>query len=145
MKINKLQINSNESFGAQTLWGKWEMKRWAQLIKRLLLGAEFCVTLSKEEVFPSLPSGFDLLCSRLSKSPSFFPGWLCNFKALFIPVWRLIHRAKIVLVTSWQLTNRTVSDISRRSRHSIMSIIFPAWIYNMIQIYLNETSREVDL
>ena len=54
----------------------------------------------------------------------FFPGWLCNFKELFIPVWREIHRSKILPVTSWQLTNRTVSDISRRSRHSIVNLFF---------------------
>ena len=46
-----------------------------KLIKRLLLGAESCVTDSKEEVFPALPSSFDLHCSRLSKSPYFF-SWL---------------------------------------------------------------------
>ena len=32
----------------------------------------------------------------------FFPGWLCHFKGLFIPVWREIHRSKIPPVTSWQ-------------------------------------------
>ena len=53
--------------------------------------------------------------------------------ALFIPVWREIHRSKIPPVTSWQLTSRTVSDISRLSRHSICQSFFPAWIYNMIQ------------
>ena len=47
----------------------------------------------------------------LSKSPLFFfPGWLCHFKGLFIPVSR-----KILPVTSWQLTNRTVNDIWGRS------------------------------
>ena len=49
----------------------------------------------------------------------FFPGWLCHFKGLFIPVWLVIHRLKILLVTSWQLTSRTVSDISCHSLHSI--------------------------
>ena len=34
--------------------------------------------------------------------------WLCHFKRLFIPVWREIHRSKILPVTSWQLTNRIV-------------------------------------
>ena len=47
----------------------------------------------------------------------FFPGWLCHFKGLFIPVWREIHRSKILPVTSWQFTNRTVSSISFSSRH----------------------------
>ena len=56
---------------------------------------------------------------RLSKSSLFFPGWLCHFKGLVIPVWREIHRSKILPVTSRQLTNRTVSDISRRSRQSM--------------------------
>ena len=74
----------------------------------------------------------------------FFPGWLCNFKELFIPVWREIHRSKILPVTSWQLTNRTVSDISRRSRHSIVNLFFFPWIYNMIQIHADETSRPPD-
>ena len=75
------------------------------------------------------------------KALYFFPGWLCNFKELFIPVWREIHRSKILPVTSWQLTNRTVSDISRRSRHSIVNLFFFPWIYNMIQIHADETSR----
>ena len=35
----------------------------------------------------------------------FFPGWLCYFERLFIPVWRKIQRSKILPVTSWQLTN----------------------------------------
>ena len=74
----------------------------------------------------------------------FFPSWLCNFKELFIPVWREIHRSKILPVTSWQLTNRTVSDISRRSRHSIVNLFFFPWIYNMIQIHADETSRPPD-
>ena len=38
----------------------------------------------------------------------FSSDWLCHFKRLFIPVWREIHRSKILPVTSWQLTNRTV-------------------------------------
>ena len=53
----------------------------------------------------------------------FFLGWLFHFKGLFIPVWREIHRSKHV--TSWQLTNRTVSDISPRSRHSKCQSFFP--------------------
>ena len=40
------------------------------------------------------------------------------------PVWREIHRFKILPVTLWQLTYRTVSDISCRSQHQHMSIIF---------------------
>ena len=72
--------------------------------------------------------------SRLSKSPlSFFPVWLCHFKELFIPVWREVHRSKILPVTSWQLTNRTVSDNSRPFQHSICQFFFSAWIYNMIE------------
>ena len=57
---------------------------------------------------------------------AFFPGFLRL--GLFIPVWLEIHRSKILPVTSWQLTNGTVSDISRRSRHSICQSFFPAWI-----------------
>ena len=45
-----------------------------------------------------------------------FSGWLCH---LFIPVWREIHGSKILSVTSWQETNRTVSDISGHPRHSV--------------------------
>ena len=52
-----------------------------------------------------------------------------------------IHRSKILPVTSWQLTNRTVTDISCPSRHSICPSFFPAWIYNMIQIHSGETNR----
>ena len=45
-------------------------------------------------------------------------------KGLFIPVWREIHWSKILTLTSWQLTNRTMSDISRLSRHSICQSFF---------------------
>ena len=81
----------------------------------------------------------------LSKSPYVF-SWLntCHFKGLFIPVWREIHRSKILPVTSWQMTNRTLSDISCPSRHSICQSFFLAWIYNMIQIHSGETSRPRD-
>ena len=48
-----------------------------------------------------------------------FSGWLCHFKGLFVPVWREIHGSKILSLTSWQVTNRTVSDISGHSRHSV--------------------------
>ena len=45
-----------------------------------------------------------------------------------------------------QLTNRTVRDISRRSRRSIcQSFFFTAWIYNIIQIHSGETSRPLDV
>ena len=74
------------------------------------------------------------------KVPHFFPNWSCHFKELFVPVGREIRRSKILPV-SWQLTNRTVSDISRRSWQSVLSMIFPAWIYNMIQIHSGERSR----
>ena len=51
--------------------------------------------------------------------------WLVMpFKGLFIPVWREIFRSKILPVTSWQLTNRTVGDISGRFRHSICQSFF---------------------
>ena len=74
----------------------------------------------------------------------FCPGWLCHFKGLFIPVWREIHRSKILPVTSWQLPNRKVSDNSRRYRHSICQSFFPAWNYNIIKIHSGETSRPRD-
>ena len=45
----------------------------------------------------------------------FFPGWLCHFKGLFIPVWREIHRSKMLPLTSWQLTNRSFS-LSRNKK-----------------------------
>ena len=54
----------------------------------------------------------------LSESPLFFfPGWLCHFKGLLIPVWREIHQSKTLRVMSLQLTCRAESDISRCSRH----------------------------
>ena len=57
---------------------------------------------------------------RLSESPLFFfPGWLCHFKGLLIPVWREIRQSKILPETSLQLTSRARSDISRRSRPSL--------------------------
>ena len=72
----------------------------------------------------------------------FCPGWLCDFKGLFIPVWREIHRSKILPVTSWQLLNRKVSDNSRRYRHSICQSFFPAWNYNIIK---SIQAKQVDL
>ena len=36
MNINKLQINSNESFGAQKLWEKWEIKGRAQTDQKIV-------------------------------------------------------------------------------------------------------------
>ena len=36
MNINKLQINSNESFRAQKLWGKLEMKGCAQTDQKIV-------------------------------------------------------------------------------------------------------------
>ena len=71
----------------------------------------------------------------------FSPGWLCHFKGLFIPVSCEIRRSKVLPVTSWQLTNRTVSDISLRSRHGICQSFFPAWIYSTIHIHSGKTSR----
>ena len=63
---------------------------------------------------------------RLSKSSLFFfPGWLCHFKGLFIPVWSDIHWSKILPVMSPLLANWTVSDISRCSQHSICQSFFP--------------------
>ena len=54
----------------------------------------------------------------------FFPGWLCHFKGLFIPVLRKIHHSKIPPVTSWQLTNERVIDIWCQSWHQHLPIIF---------------------
>ena len=82
---------------------------------------------------------------RRSKSPLlFFPGWLCHFKRPFHTCLTRNSPSKILPMTSWQLTNRTVSDISRRSRHSICQSLFPAWIYNVIPIHSGETSRSRD-
>ena len=66
----------------------------------------------------------------LSRSPFFFLRWLYHFKGRFIRVWREIHRSKILPVTSWQLTNRTVSDISRRADIAYVNHFFPREIYN---------------
>ena len=79
----------------------------------------------------------------LIKGLYFFPGWLCNFKELFIPGWREIHRSKILPVTSWQLTNRTVSDISRRSRHSIVNLFF--FSREFIIWFKSMQTKQVDL
>ena len=70
--------------------------------------------------------------------------WLYHFKRRFILVWYEIHWSKIPPVKSWQLTNRTASDISRHSRHSICWSFFPVWIYNTIQIHSGETSPPQD-
>ena len=69
----------------------------------------------------------------------FFPGWLCHFKGLFIPVLLKIHRSKIPPVTSWQLTNRRVIDIWCQSRRSICQSFFPARIYTMIEFHSGKT------
>ena len=59
-------------------------------------------------------------CCRLSKSfLLFFSGWLCHFNGLFnSPVQNSMGGI------SWQLTNRTVSDISHHSWHSICQSFF---------------------
>ena len=81
--------------------------------------------------------------SRLSKSPLiFFPGWLCHFKWLHT-VWREIHRSTIQPMTSWLLTNRTVSDISRRSRYSISPSFFFA--RELITLCKTIQAKQVDL
>ena len=54
----------------------------------------------------------------------FFPGRLCHFKGLFIPVLRKIHHSKIPPVTSWQLTNKRVIDIWCQSPHQHLPKIF---------------------
>ena len=69
---------------------------------------------------------WSLLRLYFAPKEDFFSGWLCHFKGLFVPVWREIHLSKILPVTSWQLTNRTVRDISRCSRLIIcQSFFFP--------------------
>ena len=69
---------------------------------------------------------WSLLRLYFAPKEDFFSDWLCHFKGLFVPVWREIHLSKILPVTSWQLTNRTVRDISRCSRLIIcQSFFFP--------------------
>ena len=46
-----------------------------KLIKRLLLGAEFCVTYSKEEVFPAIPSSFFIVVDFLKVLIFFLVGY----------------------------------------------------------------------
>ena len=86
--------------------------------------------------------------SGLSKSPLCFflvdYAILKDFSYLFGAKFTGRVDSRILPVTSWQLTNRTVSDISCPSRHSICQSFFPAWIYNMIQIHSGETSRPRD-
>ena len=80
--------------------------------------------------------------SRLSKSPFFF---LVGYAILkdFIHVWPEIHRSKIQPVTSWLLTNRTVTDISRRSRHSKSQSFFFA--REFITWFKSIQAKQVDL
>ena len=62
-----------------------------------------------------------------------------------MPVWREIHWSNILPATPWPgLINRTVSNISRRSGHSVCQSFFPAWIGNTIEIHSGETSRPRD-
>ena len=55
-----------------------------------------------------------------------------------------IHSSKILPVTSWQLTNRKGSEISRRSNTTYVNHFFPAWIDNMIEIHSGQKSRPQD-
>ena len=71
------------SLGRKSCEESGRLRDEPKLIKRLLLGAEFCVTYSKEEVFPAIPSSFFIVVDFL-KVLIFFPGWLCHFKRLFI-------------------------------------------------------------
>ena len=63
---------------------------------------------------------------------------------LFFSGWCEIHRSKILPVTSWQLTNRKDSEISRRSNTTYVNHFFPAWIDNMIEIHSGQKSRPQD-
>ena len=81
--------------------------------------------------------------SRLSKSPLiFFPGWLCHFKWLHT---RLARNSPVENSTDdvWLLTNRTVSDISRRSRYSISPSFFFA--RELITLFKTIQAKKVDL
>ena len=62
---------------------------------------------------------------RFSKSPLFFSGWSCHFKRLFLPVWREIHLSKILPVTLWQFTDRTVSVFHVAPDISYVNLFFP--------------------
>ena len=55
----------------------------------------------------------------------FFSGWSCHFKRLFLPVWREIHLSKILPVTLWQFTNRTVSVFHVVPDISYVNLFFP--------------------
>ena len=132
----------------------WEKKRLGlftlETLTCPLLGNSYHFCRSKLFKFPtpipkkafnvSFPATF-----RKLEYNSFLDFLKVLFPWLVMPVWSEIHRSKILPVTSWQLTNRTVSDISCRSQHSICQSFFPTWIYNMIQIHSNETSRPRDL
>ena len=54
-----------------------------------------------------------------------FPGWLCYFKGLFIPVWCEIHQLKFYM---WHRDNWSIAqwliNLSCRSRHSICQSFF---------------------
>ena len=60
---------------------------------------------------------------RLSKSPLFIC-LVMPFQRTFQTCLARIHRSKILPMESWQLTNRTVRDISHRSRHIICQSVF---------------------
>ena len=69
--------------------------------------------------------------------------WLCHFKRLFKPVWREIHRSKILLVTSWQLTNRIV--IFHAAPDTVyVNHFFPSEFIIWFKSHSGETSRPPD-
>ena len=121
-------------------WRYQEQKFSPAQRKLLHCGLVYTVYEAFNSIFSTKSLEFPLSLDFL-KVLYFFPGWFCHFIGLFIPVWWEIHWSKILPVTSWQFANRTVSDTSRQSRHSICQSFFPLWIYNMIQIHLVEASR----
>ena len=74
----------------------------------------------------------------------FFPGCYAILKGFsYLLGVKFTGLSNILPVTSWQLTNRTVSDISCRSRHSIcQSFFFP---HEIIMWFKSIQAKQVDL
>ena len=72
-----------------------------------------------------------------------FPGWLCYFKGLLIPVWHEIHQSKFYM---WHHDNWPIAQwmIFHTAPATAYVNHPPPCIYNMIQIHSGETSQPQD-
>ena len=80
---------------------------------------------------------------RLSKSPFFFPGWLCHFKGLFVPVWCEIYGPKFYWLCLFPFKFVTylfsfgVFNGPEHSYNAMYTVVFKSgicWCINILEV-----------